>query len=502
MIRKLTLLVQDSEDSEDDLEDLGAPAAANYKSHGGSILDMLEDLKQKAEMELTTLRKEEQNAQHNFEMLKASLLDQIKAGNKEMDEAKASKNLAAQVQAVSKGDMAVNNKELASDMKSMKNLKIDCKAVAGEYEVSQKSSAEEKAAIDGGLEALKKVGDTGAASSFVQLHSRPGQFEVVNILRKLAQVERSAALTQLAGRVSTAMTLGASRGSDPFQKVKEMLTGMVAKLQKEAGSEAKHEAWCAKEQKDSKEKKSDLGEGIGKFTARIDKAKAKAAGLKGEVSTLQEELSDIAAEQGEAVALRREQAANYKTTKADLEQGFVGVRAALKMLRKYYETPEFLQKPALATAHASSSGTATSVISMLELVQSDMDKKLSSIEYEETSEAAAYKKLSEDNAEAKLIKEQTVKYKTKETTSLEKYITEYASDLDGEQSQMDAVRQYASNIKSMCDTTSKETYEERSARRTAEVEGLKDALKTLEGQQAAALVQKSALRGATVAKHA
>lgn len=47
---------------QDDDDDAGAPAAATYKSHSSSILDVLEDLKEKAEGQLSELRKAETNS--------------------------------------------------------------------------------------------------------------------------------------------------------------------------------------------------------------------------------------------------------------------------------------------------------------------------------------------------------------------------------------------------------------------------------------------------------
>merc|ERR1711982_271949 len=78
---KLLALVQDQESSEDDQEP-GAPAAAHYKSRSGNILDILEDMKDKAEEQLSALRKSEVNAKHNFDMLKQSLGDQLTQDNK------------------------------------------------------------------------------------------------------------------------------------------------------------------------------------------------------------------------------------------------------------------------------------------------------------------------------------------------------------------------------------------------------------------------------------
>merc|ERR1719316_2243536 len=82
--KKLLALVQsrDTDSSNDetaaeaDEAVLGAPAAAVYKTHSTSIVDVLEDLKDKAESELADLRKAETNAQHNYDMLRQSLEDQ------------------------------------------------------------------------------------------------------------------------------------------------------------------------------------------------------------------------------------------------------------------------------------------------------------------------------------------------------------------------------------------------------------------------------------------
>merc|ERR1719478_744371 len=89
---KLLALVQNRNSDEDDL---GAPAAAVYKSHSGGIIDVLEDLKEKAESELADARKAESSAKHNYNMMKQSLEDQMAADNKDLNEEKAGKEAAA-----------------------------------------------------------------------------------------------------------------------------------------------------------------------------------------------------------------------------------------------------------------------------------------------------------------------------------------------------------------------------------------------------------------------
>merc|ERR1712127_633964 len=84
--KNLAALVQSQQGSDD--EELGAPAAAVYKSHSSSIFDVLEDMKEKAEGQLAELRKAESTTKHNFNMLKQSLEDQMDADNKDMSDEK------------------------------------------------------------------------------------------------------------------------------------------------------------------------------------------------------------------------------------------------------------------------------------------------------------------------------------------------------------------------------------------------------------------------------
>merc|ERR1719454_1419748 len=76
---KLVALVQQQQQANSEDEEFGAPAAAVYKSHSGGIFDVLEDMKEKAEGQLSDLRKAESTAKHNYNMLAQSLNDSLDA---------------------------------------------------------------------------------------------------------------------------------------------------------------------------------------------------------------------------------------------------------------------------------------------------------------------------------------------------------------------------------------------------------------------------------------
>merc|ERR1719356_964368 len=100
-------MVQQQSDADDDAP--GAPAAAVYKTHSTGILDVIADMKEKAEGQLSDLRKAESNTKHNFEMLRQSLEDQIAADTKAKNEEESAKAASEQAKATAEADLAQTN---------------------------------------------------------------------------------------------------------------------------------------------------------------------------------------------------------------------------------------------------------------------------------------------------------------------------------------------------------------------------------------------------------
>merc|ERR1712024_277491 len=85
------------------------------------------------------------------------------------------------------------------------------------------------------------------------------------------------------------------------------------------------------------------------------------------------------------------------------------------------------------------------------------------------------------------------KYKSKESSDLDKTSGELSADRSSVQAELDAVVDYLSKIESEC-IQKAETYASRANRRDAEIAGLKEALQILES--ATALIQQRASRHA------
>jgi len=514
--KQLAALVQAQQESADADEDVGAPAAATYKTHSTNIMDVLEDLKEKAEGQLSDLRKAEVNTRHNFDMLKQSLEDQASNDNKHMENEKAGRAAAEEAKAAAEGDLGMTNKELADSKGQQATARSTCLQVAADHETTTRARTEELQTIAKARQILTET-TSGAvsqtysllqtvASSGLHSHADLVGREVVEVVKRLAKKEHSAALAQLASRISAVARYGGANGEDVFGKIKGLIRDMIAKLEREAGAEATEKAYCDEQIAKTEQKKSELEEDIEKATSRIDQAAAESAQLKTQIKDLEAELAALAKDQALMDKIRQETHADYEQAKSDLELGLTGVRKALVTLRDYYggaasmlqsDSDSVMQQPAKPELHEKSGGAGGSIIDILEVVESDFASNLAKEETEEANAQSEYEKVSQENAVTKTTKDQDIKYKTQEFKARDATVAEYSGDRETAQTELSAVLDFYSKIKERC-IAKPEGYEERRRRREAEINGLKEALTILQDETAAFVQRKrrGSFRGA------
>merc|ERR1719408_724003 len=436
-------------------------------------------------------------------MLKQSLEDQIKFGNKDLDEAKKGSADSAEKKATAEGDLAAETKSRGEELKALADLHSDCMTKAEDFEAETKSRGEELKALAEAKKVISEAtGGTGGAEDLTYSLSQEGavsllqvasqrlasgadlaNFEALRFVRDLARKQHSPALAQLAARMSSAIRYSSSTGDDPFAKVKGLIKEMIERLLADGEAEANQKAYCDKEMAETNTKKDEKTDEIAKLNAAIDRMTARSAQLKDEVAALQKELADLAAAQAEMDKIRQEEHGVYNTNRPELEEGLEGVKLALKILREYYAKED--------KAHAAAEGAGAGIIGLLEVVESDITKGLTEMIATEEAAVAEYDRETKENEIRKATMEQDVKYKTKEFTELDQAIAENTSDRDAVQAELDAVLEYLKKLEDMC-IAKPETYEERVARREAELAGLREALEILEGE--AVLLQKGAMR--------
>lgn len=489
----------------DDDDDLGAPAAAAYKSQSGGIVEVLEDMKEKADGQLNQLRKAEQTAKHNYEMLKSSLEEQIKADTRDMKEEKTAKAEAEESIAEAKGDLEVTNKELENSQQTLGTSRSSCMKTGADHEMTVTAREEELKVLAKAKKILIETTSGAVKQTYSLLQMSPvskrqklaesAHNEVVVLVKRLARLHHSAALAQLGSRIAAVLKYGLHNEGDPFSKVRSLIEDMITQLEAEARAEAGEKAYCDKQLAMTGAKKDDLDDDISKLAVKMDQATSKTAKLKEQVQELESELAALTKLQAELDQIRQETHSEYMQAKKDLEQGLTGVRKALGLLREYYggaaaallqNGPTFvalLRQPAMPQKQSAAGGAGQSIISILELLESDFAENLAKEETEEEDAQREYEKTSQKNKMAKVLKDQDAKFKSQEIKSLGKALTELAADGESAETEHAAVVEYYEKIKERC-IAKPETYEERRKRREAEIAGLQEALNILESETA------------------
>merc|ERR550514_2277082 len=256
--------------------------------------------------------------------------------------------------------------------------------------------------------------------------------------------------------------------TDPFEKVRGLIEDMIAKLLADANEEEKAKSNANRDDKVMK---------LDSMQARLDKAKATSAELADKVKELQSELVEIDKATKESTKIRAEEHSTYEKAKKDYKEAAQAAEDAIGVLKDFYQS--MLQEEDLALLQGSGASRSgrrqpefggakadadKGVISLLEVCAEDFTRLLTEAQTDEMGALTAYNQMTQENKVAKVSKNAEMKAAESE------------------------IKQLAVAIR---------TYEEKKARREAEIQGLKEALAILAGGAAEPVLvqQVSGLRG-------
>jgi len=497
----------------------GKHGSADFSAKGVGVLEISKQTKDNAKVQLESTRKAEMEAAHAYAMVKQALESEIASANEKVAAAKDKKFTSEQTSSKAKADLVATKKTKLSDDLFLSNLQADCQAKGVEWENREKDATAEIAAIDKAIDILDAVPDSSFAQlSFLQTSSRAKsrmktrqtladdededeevdedenerRHQVAKSLLALGRKYHSHAFMQLAGRVR----------SDPFVKVRSMIEEMISKLLAEAAEEATQKAFCdtevGKTKKDEKVKTKKLDQ----VTGRLDKATSDRAALELQIKQLQSAIQDIDQGQQEATKIRHAEHEEYLKASKDFQLSEEACASAAATLKAYYDQAQsaaasFVQVRSESRMRMKMGSSQLSggpqVVAFLEMAEEDFAKLLAEVESAEGVAEADFQKMTSENKISKAAKVAEVKGKVSQIKSLTSTISDWSEDLKNLGQELDAVQAYADKLKPMC-TTKVMSYEEKVAARKAEIEGLKEALGILEGNDIA-LLQKGHLRG-------
>merc|ERR1719482_1074621 len=123
---------------------------------------------------------------------------------------------------------------------------------------------------------------------------------------------------------------------DPMENVKNLLTDLIAKLEKEAKEAADLHAFCQAEKKKTTASMEKKTMEIEKLDTRIEKASATKKEQEELIAANSEEIAATEKANAEATKLRNEQNANYVKVDTDFTAAAEAVDDAIDALKEYY----------------------------------------------------------------------------------------------------------------------------------------------------------------------
>jgi len=485
---------------EDDDLDLAQPQAKTvaYESHSGGIVATVEDMKSKAEEALTDARRGETKAQHAFSMMKQSLENGIKILMEKKAAATTSSSAASEEMGSANGELVETVKALAADKAYSATLKGECDAAAASWAERQKTAAEELAAIQKAKDIL-----TSGVRVFVQVKAIKGkgfidENSVVDDDNDKDSQRRAAIVQKLKDIAHKShsfamMEMATAAGSDPFVKVRGLIEDMIAKLVEEANQEATQKAFCDEEIGKSKKSQAEKTATLDKLQSRLDKASATKAELEEGIKELESEIAAIDKATAEATKIRNEEHAAYLKGSKDFKDAATATEKAMVVLKEYYEgaliqvsSKDSNKQPEFGAAKSDS---AHSIISILEMAAEDFTRTYTEIETDEAEKVKAFKKLGDESAVSKAEKAAQAKANASEVKSLTVALENTGQDHSMVGKELDAVLSYLDKLKPQCESKAM-SYEEKKAKREAEIEGLKEALSILDGSAVLLQIKK------------
>jgi prefoldin subunit 5 len=477
---------------------VSAPEANGYESRSGGIIEMLEKLLDEFVAERTALEKEEMESKQAFEMLMQDLKSQIKQDTTDIEVSTEEKAKKLQSKADAESDLGDTTDQMTEDKKYKEELDSTCSEKQTAFEARQELRAEEIEAVEKAIEIVSSGAVSGNANkhlpsmvqtgstAFAQLRSQTmgdDQSKVVLYLQMRAKELNSRVLSALATRA----------GSDPFKKVKKMIKDLIVKLLEEANEEATHKGWCDTELGTNEHTRKEKSDAVETLTAEIEELQASIAKGTEDITTLTQQIGELDAAVAKATKLREAEKAKNTETIADAQEAQTAVAQALTVLKEFYakaaKATAFVQKkggqeppPVFDDEpYTGMGGESGGVVGMLEVIESDFARLQATTKANEATAQKEYDDFMNESELDKTKKASDIEHKTQKKQDEEEALEQKKVDLSGTQKELDAALRYFDKLKPSC-VDSGVSYADRVARREAEIDALKEALKIMNGE--------------------
>lgn len=492
---------------------------AVYEGKSNQVKSVIQSMKDDITEQQRAAGKDEETKAHAFDMYKQSMENELKGLKKEIDnvrmqDAALNEKVAQEEQARTDAATYLEDTE-----KYLTDTKTNCEEKGTQWEIRTKGREEEMGAIDEATKVLSsdrademRKYERGSPTTLSQVGSEvriPSFFQVGSSQRSglsFLQVRRGGGTDALTQRMVHAMQ------ADPFGKVKKMIENMVVKLLEEQAQEQEHKAWCDAETAKTTKQEKYHARNSQKFNSRIEEMTAEIAELNEGIQDRSQDLDQMNTAFAEATEIREAEKKEATTALKDYADAQQMLQKAIQVLTDFYQKQRasaasaamLLQQKQGATdgsgtaqpqgtgnaapntfegtdAAASREGAAQNILNILEISLSDFTKLESETQTEEEAAQKEYETYQQEYRVQKAVAEKEREHFTVDLAKLEESVKTTSKDLAEVDKELAAAREYLDKLKTTCDFSGS-SYEERQARREAELKSLQNALAIISGE--------------------
>jgi len=467
------------------LLDISSTAAApEYAPSSGVIFGILGQMKETFETNMESGKKEEAQSAADYEALKSTKQEQVKAANDKIYEFTENKAKAAETAANSKEALEDTTETLNSDIEFLANLKKQCADIDNQWSARSKVRAEE----------IKAVGET--ISILTDDDARDVMSSAGTFMQTLAQSkqqarsrEATAAFLMSAGKTlrSTRLSyLSMRMRSDVFTKVKASIDDMVGVLGEEQQSEVGKKDGCMGDfntnEKQTTERQTHLGDvetEIDVLNADIDFRNRDEAELAAKISDTRKELNKASENREDenkdfqtVIAEQRATQAILEKAKARMEEFYKPEgAAAASLLQRSARSTRRQQPPVNFGDYQKSSGANGIMVLLDSIIQDSKEAEAGAVKGETDAQTAYEAFVKESNESIAAMSAQIVTDEEIEAGEVKKEVAD-ESDKRATSTDVLKLQQVEGTLHEACDFTV-DHFDERQTKRSEEMEALK-----------------------------
>jgi len=494
-------------------------AAGDYNSHSDGILDVLDGLKAKYVEQKAAIENEETASQNAFNEAASAKRGEIQTTENTIATKTDQRATAESDMATTQADLTETTALLSDDNTYVKDLAEQCERKAREWDQRSQLRKDELVAIGQALEIISGTVATKAASSgnggrallqtsdkveeqeelyhdivFTQIRSVKASSATTMLLRQRAitMLQKEAATLKSAPLTLLTMKMAA----DPFAKIKGLIQKLIERLISEGTSEATQKGWCDTELRTAQTDRDFRHAETQDLMANSEVLEARKVSLEQERDELAADISALNDAHTDASNTRADVKEENKRVLSESQIGLEALSKAIGILENFYKQAakgktSFVQKTQapvgedMAAAGVSQTGAykgsaqAGGIIGMLATIKSDFERTIKETTEAEHQSDRDYVKFDRETKASITSKTRGKMHAENDLKMTNGDLQADLEDLRQNQQLLDQSNQALTELRPACvDTTM--SFEERVARREAEIAALKNAACTLD----------------------